>query len=86
VGLITFRAVLARPRATWASERVADRMVPFGDALVLDADARLDDAFPDLVQAAVGRALVRDDDRPFGLLPMTEVARLVEARRGRAAH
>ena len=81
IGLISFRQVLTRPRRTWSHERVADRMSPLDATTVLEADTPLEDAFAELAAANIGRALVRDDGHGYGLLSMTDVARVLEAQR-----
>ena len=81
IGLISFRQVLTRPRRTWSHERVADRMSPLDATTVLEADTPLEDAFTELAAANIGRALVRDDGHGYGLLSMTDVARMLEAQR-----
>ena len=81
VGIVSFRSVAAVPPSDWDRLRVADRMQPLADALVLDEDAPLADAMPDLVGTGLGRAIVGTDHRPTGLLSLTDVQRLLELRR-----
>ena len=80
LGLISFRDVLQLPESERRGVRVRERMVPTDGALVVDPDANLADVLPELVQTAPRRALVCDGDRLVGLLSITDVARLLEAR------
>ena len=75
-----FRALAAVPRADWDRVRVADRMEPLEQSLVLDRDGALADALPELVRSSLGRAIVRSNGHPAGLLTLTDVQRLLELR------
>ena len=81
VGMISFRAVAGVPEPDWDRLRVADAMQPLDRVLVLDEDAPLADALPELVATGLGRAVVETDHRPTGLLSLTDVQRLLELRR-----
>lgn len=80
VGIVSFRSVAAVPASDWDRLRVADRMQRLEDVLVLDEDAPLADALPELVGTGLGRAVVATDHRPTGLLSLTDVQRLLELR------
>ncbi len=83
LGLVSFRHVAARPRDEWPRLSVADTMVPLDGALVLPPDAELRDAYAQLLGDPLHRALVIRDGRLAGLLSLTDVARVVEARTSR---
>jgi len=80
VGIVSFRALAAVPRADWDRVLVADRMEPLEQSLVLDRGGSLADALPELVQSSLGRAIVRSNGHPAGLLTLTDVQRLLELR------
>ena len=85
VGMVSFRSVAAVPPSDWDRLHVADRMEPLADALVLDEDGALGDALPELLQTSLGRAIVSVEDRPTGLVSLTDVQRLLELRQLTAA-
>lgn len=79
-GIVSFRDVAARPREEWRRRTVADAMVPLDRALALTRDAGLRDAYLQLLSDPLHRAIVVDGDHLAGLLSLTDVARVVEAR------
>jgi Zn-dependent protease len=80
MGIVSFRSVAAVPASDWDRLKVSDRMLSLEQALVLNEDAGLGDALPELLGTDLGRAIVRTDDRPTGLLSLTDVQRLLELR------
>lgn len=74
VGLVSFRDALDVPRDQWPHLRVADRMLPLEQVLVVDADRDLADVVDDLVQDPMHRALVRREGELAGLLSVTDAA------------
>ena len=83
VGLLSFRQVLDVPRDSWPQLRVADRMLPAEQVPVLEADATAAEALQALAGGHLHRGLVRDDGQLVGLVSITDVARVLEAARGR---
>jgi len=81
VGIVSFKAVAGVPEPDWDRLRVADAMEPLDETVVLDEDAPLADALPELVATGLGRAVVQTGQRPTGLLSLTDVQRLLELRR-----
>ncbi len=81
VGLFAARDLDAVPRATWPSVRVGTRMQPLSQAVSLDEQDDLPDAFMRLLETDLRRALVLRDSRLTGLLSLSDVERLAEARR-----
>lgn len=79
-GIVSFRDVAARPREEWPQRTVADAMVPLDRALALTRDAGLRDAYLQLLSDPLHRAIVVDGDHLAGLLSLTDVARVIEAR------
>jgi Zn-dependent protease/CBS domain-containing protein len=80
VGLVSFRHVAGHPREDWPRRTVADLMVPLAAALVVEREEGLEAAYVRLVGDDLRRAVVVDgDERPVGLLSLTDVARVVEA-------
>jgi predicted transcriptional regulator len=82
VGILSVRDVVELPRAEWAGKRVSDRMVPRGEALILDADDELAEAMPRLSATNMRRALVMEHGVVSGLLSMTDAARTFEVLAG----
>jgi CBS domain-containing protein len=82
VGILSVRDVVGMPRASWAGARVADRMEPRAEALVLGADDTLAEAMPRLSATRIRRALVAEGGRITGLLSMTDAARMFEVLAG----
>ena len=85
VGLVSFRDALNVPRDQWPHLRVADRMLPLEQVLVVDADRDLADVVDDLIHDRMHRALVRREGELAGLLSITDAARLLEALLGARA-
>jgi Zn-dependent protease len=81
VGLISFRAALAVPRASWDETRVGGVMAPLEDLPALTPEMPLEAAVQSLSESEFNRALVLADHRLAGLLSITDAARLIEARR-----
>ena len=81
VGLFAARDLDAVPRATWPSVRVNTRMLPLSQAVAVNEQDELPDAFLRLLETDLRRALVLRDSRLTGLLSLSDVERLVEARR-----
>ena len=78
VGLLPFRRVAEVPRAEWDARSVADCMLPRERVPVLDEDEALTDAFAELGESDVGRALVVDGDRLVGFLSISDLVRALE--------
>lgn len=79
VGLITFRDAAAADRGTWSTATVGERRHRLRDVLVLEPGQPLEQAWPDLLEHPLRRALVTDaDGRLAGLLSSTDVMRIVE--------
>jgi Zn-dependent protease len=81
VGLFASSDLGAVPRASWGSVPVSTRMVPLSQAVVVDEQDELPDAFMRLLETDLRRALVLGDSRLKGLLSLSDLERLVEARR-----
>jgi CBS domain-containing protein len=81
VGLFRARDLDAVSRATWPSVRVNTRMQPLSQAVAVNEQDELPDAFMRLLESDLRRALVLRDSRLVGLLSLSDVERLVEARR-----
>jgi Zn-dependent protease/CBS domain-containing protein len=81
VGLFAARDLDAVPRGSWPTVRVNTRMHPLSQAVVVNEQDELPDAFMSLLQTDLRRALVLRDSRLAGLLSLSDVERLVEARR-----
>lgn len=77
-GIVSFRD--AMERASGDGVFVEDAMIGLDDALVLDADAELSDALPELMASPLRRALVRRDGEIAGLLSVTDALRILQAR------
>jgi CBS domain-containing protein len=67
---------------TGARERVADRMAPLAEALLVAPDEGLADPLAKLVHDRCRRALVMQDDRLVGLLSIADLARPLQLRGG----
>jgi Zn-dependent protease/CBS domain-containing protein len=78
-GIVSFRQALALPRASWPEARVREIMLGSRDACI-DPQTPLQDALARLGESDLGRLLVCRDGRLAGLLSLTDVARLLEAR------
>lgn len=85
LGIVSFRQVADAPEARWDSERLAERMVPLAEALVVAPTAPLAEVLPELAGTSLRRALVCEGDRLVGLLSITDTARVLEAFRGQPA-
>jgi CBS domain-containing protein len=81
VGLFAASDLDAVPRATWPSVRVNKRMQPLSQAVAVDEQDELPDAFMGLLETDLRRALVLRDSRLTGLLSLPDVERLAESRR-----
>jgi Zn-dependent protease len=84
LGIVPFRRVADTDRSEWPRRRVRDSMVPVDRALVVHADMDLAEAFAELGQNELRRALVVDDGRLSGLLSITDVSRVLSVRSGPA--
>ena len=80
LGLLTSTSVASLPADSLAQLHVRDRMVPLDKTLTLGDDDDLPDAVAALVQTDVRRALVVRGADLVGLLSITDVRRLLEAR------
>jgi CBS domain-containing protein len=78
-GIVSFRQALAVPRSDWSTIPIRELMIPADEACI-DADTPLADALAALTTAPLQRLLVCRHGRPAGLLSLTNVARLIEAR------
>lgn len=81
VGLVSFRAALARPRDQWHELRVADAMVGLSDVERFGVDTPLEDAMDRFALGGTNRALVLRNGRLVGMVSLTDVVRVAEARR-----
>jgi CBS domain-containing protein len=81
VGLFAARDLDAVPRTTWPSVLVKTRMQPLSQVVAVTEQDELPDAFLRLLGTDLRRALVLRDSRLIGLLSLSDVERLVEARR-----
>jgi CBS domain-containing protein len=82
VGLVSFRQALALERNRWPRTPVEQIMVPASDAR-LDADTPLSEALPRITGSRLRRLLVCRDRHLEGLLSLTDVVRILEARGAR---
>jgi CBS domain-containing protein len=78
-GLVSFRDALAVPRAAWARTRVGDIMVS-AEAACVDPSTPLAETLARLAGGKLQRLLVCRDGRLCGLLSVTDVIRVLEAR------
>jgi CBS domain-containing protein len=81
VGLFPARDLSAVPPTSWRSVPVSTRMQPLSQAVVVHEQDELPDAFMRLLETDLRRALVLRDSRLAGLLSLSDLERLVEARR-----
>jgi Zn-dependent protease len=81
VGVFAARDLDAVPRATWPSVRMNTRMQSLTQAVTVNEQDDLPDAFMRLLETDLRRALVLRDSRLTGVLSLSDVERLVEARR-----
>jgi predicted transcriptional regulator len=81
VGLFATRDLDAVPRKRWGSVRVSTRMRPLGQVVVVEQQEELPDAFMKLLETDLRRALVLENSRLEGLLSLSDVERLTQARR-----
>jgi Zn-dependent protease/CBS domain-containing protein len=79
VGIVSFRQGLALARERWPATPVGEIMLPASAALI-DAGTPLSQAVPLLTESELRRLLVCRDGRLEGLLSLTDVARILEAR------
>jgi CBS domain-containing protein len=80
-GLVSFRQALAVPRELWSTVAVREIMLP-AEAVCLDPGTPLSDALARLTTSPLRRLLVCRGGELAGLLSLTDVGRLVEARGG----
>lgn len=80
-GIVSFRQALDLPRTTWSRVPVREIMLP-ADEVCVDARTPLPEVLARLTDAALQRLLVCRDGQLVGLLSLTDVARLIEARSG----
>jgi CBS domain-containing protein len=78
-GIVSFRQALERPRTAWPALPVREMMLPADEACI-DAGTPLSETLPRLTAAPLQRLLVCAGGRLVGLLSLTDVARLIEAR------
>jgi Zn-dependent protease/predicted transcriptional regulator len=83
VGIVSFRQALALPRELWPAAQVRDLMADSRDVCV-SPDAPLTEVLARLSSGDLGRLLVCRDGRLEGLLSLTDVARVMQARTGTA--
>ncbi|MBJ7458053.1 MAG: site-2 protease family protein [Thermoleophilaceae bacterium] len=81
IGLLRSQTATQTPRREWSTTTVSDRMVPIGQALVVDSTKPLSEAAIELMQTEPGRALVMDNGRLHGLLSITDIARWLDILR-----
>ncbi len=81
VGVFAARDLDAVPQATWPTVRMNARMQPLAQVVTVSERDELPDAFMSLLGTDLRRALVLRDSRLTGILSMSDVERLVEARR-----
>ena len=81
VGLFAARDLGAVPRTSWPTVRVSTRMQPLGQVVVVEQQDELPDAFMRLLESNLRRALVLDNSQLKGLLSLSDVERLTQARR-----
>jgi Zn-dependent protease len=84
VGLVTFRRALQVPRDAWRATTVEEIMTPAAEVR-LPAEAPLSQALTQLTEREPRRALVYRDGELAGLLSLTDVTRVLEARAGPGA-
>jgi Zn-dependent protease/CBS domain-containing protein len=77
LGLLPFRSLLDTPRNEWASRHVRDGMLSLDQAPVVSEDELLTDVLVELGQDGVGRALVLDDGRLYGLNSVIDLGRVL---------
>ena len=78
VGLLPFATLAGVPRTTWEETHVSDCMLPLQRVLVLDPDAPVIDALPELTGSEVRRALVVEDGRLEGILSIADLLRALD--------
>lgn len=81
VGLLPFRCLAATPRREWDERRVRDCMLPREQVPMLTEGEAADEAFQQIAQSEIGRALVVSDGHLAGLLSISDLARAIESRR-----
>ncbi len=69
---------------TWATDTVADIMIPVDRLPEINADDTLQDALERLAGNEANRTLIPAGARLLGLLSVTDLARTIEARRALA--
>jgi Zn-dependent protease/predicted transcriptional regulator len=77
LGLLPLSRIADVPRDEWARRRVSERMLENGAFPVLSADDDLIDAFAELGEAELHRAVVLQDRRLVGLLSLADITRLL---------
>ncbi|MFN8186345.1 MAG: site-2 protease family protein [Gaiellales bacterium] len=85
VGLLPFNRVAHVPREDWDRRSVADCMLSLADVPVLAPGQPAGEALETILDSRLRRALVLDGERLVGLLSVTDLARLLDARAGRNA-
>jgi Zn-dependent protease len=81
VGLFAARDLGAVPRDSWGTVRVSTRMQPLRETVVVEQQDGLPDAFMRLLETNLRRALVLENSQLRGLLSLSDVERLTQARR-----
>lgn len=84
LGLLSFRSVAAVPRERWEERTAADEMIGVNEVVTVRVDEPAEELLARLAATPPHRALVLDDGRLVGLVSLTDLARLVEMRGGRA--
>jgi PDZ domain-containing secreted protein/Zn-dependent protease/CBS domain-containing protein len=80
VGLVSLRQVAHVPVEERGLTRVSEVMSPRDEVSTLDPEAELDTAMESFRQG-VRRSVVLDDDRPVGIVSMSDLSRTAERRR-----
>jgi Zn-dependent protease/CBS domain-containing protein len=80
IGLVTLHDLKKAPAAERAATRVEEIMAPVTDALVIDPDTPVVDAFNRMLSTRTGRLLVLDRGRLVGLITVNGIAHLTQVR------
>lgn len=80
VGLLPFRCLAEVPRGEWDRRRVRDCMLPIESVPRLQGDEPAAEALAKLSEDSVGRGLVVENGEVRGLISLSDLARVLEAR------
>lgn len=81
IGLLPFARVARVPRSAWEQTYVRDCILPQANVPYVHEDEDLLDALDQMNAGGINRALVIGDGTLEGLLPITDVVRLVSWKR-----